>query len=781
MGWSLIEQTQRRLSSRPRVGTLRASLAALAISILLASVAPDGVASSVHVSFQTLYTRSSGADLVSGQAAVFEGPTYNSVPIGPPPSCSDPLQCPDTRQRVNYSVADWVSGQLGVGAFGTVQFDSQTDVNGRRFYLNVGQTGLAIPTGLTAKVYGRNGFSRLLPPIVLPLPDPSGSYPRSSTLQFYAPVRPSNNLSTLAPSVLRQFVLHDLQSAVDDLNARTEELKNENDEIVRHALDAVGLGAAVHLVSESYVAWRELVNDIDSLARDPLEPPEAADVAQMTSGEYRLLAAKTLGYVFALKDIVELMLLKVLQHRLVVNVEDAIHRLEATVDVGNQLAAKTFYPERVEVNGSSDDAGAIIIGGPGQHYQNDFVFGDADTTTGVSQFFSQDGSVLDAGSITTQNIHAPDNGPLLYGDSSILLSTGVRLSRHGVPLTPFADQPDGSKMAQTQFTFGSTSETGTNGFVGGLTNGLNDFALQGNVALTTDEDGRAAVKITESSPSSLTTVATVPSQPSMLVLDYCWLGNFDSMEDASFTVEFTSGEIATQLLLSKAGDPDAPRGSTVRKMVSIPPSLQGERGALRFLLSPSSQDGIASSILLTGFDIVDAPSVDSTVLPMTVVTSVSPNARVNGWNDSDVAVDLAASDNLYGSGVARIHYSLSGAQSDSQAVEGHRASIAVTGIGDTTVTYFAEDAAGRTETPKSLTVRIAHPGDVNGDGQVNALDLRAILRAFLGLESVTPLGLAAGDTRPKPGTNGLSYGDGKIRSDDVNWLLRRFVGMETVP
>jgi hypothetical protein len=73
------------------------------------------------------------------------------------------------------------------------------------------------------------------------------------------------------------------------------------------------------------------------------------------------------------------------------------------------------------------------------------------------------------------------------------------------------------------------------------------------------------------------------------------------------------------------------------------------------------------------------------------------------------------------------------------------------------------------------------PGDVNGDGKVNAIDVNTLLRIALGLKEATPIQLIAGDVRPSPGTGGRQYGDGQITVLDVTWALRRVVGVVTDP
>jgi Ca2+-binding RTX toxin-like protein len=86
--------------------------------------------------------------------------------------------------------------------------------------------------------------------------------------------------------------------------------------------------------------------------------------------------------------------------------------------------------------------------------------------------------------------------------------------------------------------------------------------------------------------------------------------------------------------------------------------------------------------------------------PQTNAT-VSPAANANGWNNGDVTVKLAASDD--GSGVKEIVYSTGGPET---TVAGAQATVVVTAEGTTTVTYFARDNAGNNEAEHALTVSI---------------------------------------------------------------------------
>lgn len=98
------------------------------------------------------------------------------------------------------------------------------------------------------------------------------------------------------------------------------------------------------------------------------------------------------------------------------------------------------------------------------------------------------------------------------------------------------------------------------------------------------------------------------------------------------------------------------------------------------------------------------PSGDTT--PPVTTASATPDANTAGWNNAPVTVTLGATDNAGGSGVKEVHYSLSGAATDSRVVPGASATVTVSAEGATTLSYFAVDNAGNQEAAKTLTVRI---------------------------------------------------------------------------
>ncbi|KAA2261578.1 VWA domain-containing protein [Solihabitans fulvus] len=88
--------------------------------------------------------------------------------------------------------------------------------------------------------------------------------------------------------------------------------------------------------------------------------------------------------------------------------------------------------------------------------------------------------------------------------------------------------------------------------------------------------------------------------------------------------------------------------------------------------------------------------------PPTVTATVTPTPNAAGWNNQDVTVALAATDEPGGSGVASVTYSTGGA---STTVPGASATVPITTDGVTTVTYSAVDETGNTSSGQ-VTVRL---------------------------------------------------------------------------
>jgi hypothetical protein len=82
--------------------------------------------------------------------------------------------------------------------------------------------------------------------------------------------------------------------------------------------------------------------------------------------------------------------------------------------------------------------------------------------------------------------------------------------------------------------------------------------------------------------------------------------------------------------------------------------------------------------------------------PITTAMTIRTLGSNNGWYASDVQMTLTAADNIGGSGVKEIHYTVDGTET---VVQGSSASHSIVDDGTHAVTYYAIDNAGNVETP----------------------------------------------------------------------------------
>jgi hypothetical protein len=100
------------------------------------------------------------------------------------------------------------------------------------------------------------------------------------------------------------------------------------------------------------------------------------------------------------------------------------------------------------------------------------------------------------------------------------------------------------------------------------------------------------------------------------------------------------------------------------------------------------------------------PTVGLDTIPPSTAAAALPGPNGNGWNKTNVTVNLSAVDNAGGTGVKEISFSLSGAQPGASVVAGSSTAVMISAEGITTLTYFSRDNAGNQEAPKTLMVRI---------------------------------------------------------------------------
>src|SRR6266851_8696609 len=117
-------------------------------------------------------------------------------------------------------------------------------------------------------------------------------------------------------------------------------------------------------------------------------------------------------------------------------------------------------------------------------------------------------------------------------------------------------------------------------------------------------------------------------------------------------------------------------------------------------VSPAIPTGVASIYFETG-----ATPLDTSPPTTSITLSPAPNAA--SWNNTNVTVNLSASDPDGVADVATISYGATGAQTIAPTVvAGGSASFVVNTEGVTTVTYFAKDKAGNTEAAHTQVIRI---------------------------------------------------------------------------
>jgi len=192
--------------------------------------------------------------------------------------------------------------------------------------------------------------------------------------------------------------------------------------------------------------------------------------------------------------------------------------------------------------------------------------------------------------------------------------------------------------------------------------------------------------------------------------------------------------------------------------------------------------GDSSGTSVLGLDDVKTSKADpDTTKPSTSATrSVEPNAA--GWNKANVTVRLNATDNQGGSGVQKITYSASGAQTIAQTdATGDSVEVVLGQEGTTTLTYYATDKAENVEDKKTLTIKIDKSTPT---GSVTINDGASRTRS----RSVT-LSLSATDPSPGSGMSqmrisntqsGLSSATWEAYSTTKAWTLSSGQGTKTV-
>jgi hypothetical protein len=188
-----------------------------------------------------------------------------------------------------------------------------------------------------------------------------------------------------------------------------------------------------------------------------------------------------------------------------------------------------------------------------------------------------------------------------------------------------------------------------------------------------------------------------------------------------------------------------------------------------------------STMGLDDVKLTTTPDDDSTKPSTSATRSVEPNAA--GWNKENVTVSLNATDNQGGSGVQKITYSASGAQSIAQTdATGDSVEVALDQEGTTTLTYFATDKAANVEDQKSLTLKIdksAPTGSVTINDRASRTSSRSVTLT-LSATDPSPSGSGVSQMRIRNTQSGLSSATWEAYSTTKAWSLSSGQGTKTV-
>ena len=144
------------------------------------------------------------------------------------------------------------------------------------------------------------------------------------------------------------------------------------------------------------------------------------------------------------------------------------------------------------------------------------------------------------------------------------------------------------------------------------------------------------------------------------------------------------------------------------------------------------------------FESLTARIPDITPPVTTAVATPGPNG--DGWNKTDVAIALTATDDDCCFGVKQIVYTLSGAQTGSATVPGASASVTITAEGVTTLTYHAVDSEGNVETAKALVIRIDKTAPLVSYTGLRTYDVSETINiAFTATDSLSGIASSSGD------------------------------------
>jgi 6-phosphogluconolactonase len=239
-------------------------------------------------------------------------------------------------------------------------------------------------------------------------------------------------------------------------------------------------------------------------------------------------------------------------------------------------------------------------------------------------------------------------------------------------------------------------------------------AVSNNVSAFTINPSTGALSAVPGSPF------TAGTDPFSIVVDptgiFAYVANNDSANISVYTINPATGALS-----AVPGSPFA-TGARFAHAIAVDPT-----GKFAYVAADLSDTGGRGSVLAYTIDratgalsaVPGSPSVAglwtfsisvigvSDHTPPTTIPTASPDSNSDGWNNSDVTVNLSATDNPGGSGVELIQFALAGAQNTGwRSVTGNMALLTISAEGTTVLSYFATDRAGIQEAVKTLTIRI---------------------------------------------------------------------------
>jgi len=394
-------------------------------------------------------------------------------------------------------------------------------------------------------------------------------------------------------------------------------------------------------------------------------------------------------------------------------------RLHAFSAAGNEAATNPFgYPGKADIGGGDLDRSADGVATNTLYDRLKYVPGGNTLEVAKSMTcFEEAQDICDAHPPTDQVIHLGGSGSLLPNSGGLLIPAGATPDGPTISISAFDLQAEGSsKLARNP----ATDEVFLirSGY-GAISDAVSVTITRADVSLAQAEASvPATLQVTGHSPIALTVIdalgrragfnaapnrpAPADPQPSVLTeifgASYGGLGVHPQVVTIpeprmdGYHVTVLGTDSAPYTLTFETRNPDGVVLDTKDRL--------GVAG-------PGSVDGFDVMVHADGQVEVTGGPPPSDVTPPTTSVVSSPPANAAGWNATNVLVTLSSADDDGGSGVASLTFSADGAQSiPATTVSGANASITFTSEGESTLTYFATDNAGNTESPHTLVVKL---------------------------------------------------------------------------